>query len=456
MQDKAIIKVKVTEENGEVTYGTAYRLDHKNAITALHVIKNYQSIEFIFPDECQTEEFTLTYENEDFDIGLVSFPDDFLNSLKKISKTSIAEAKVHDLWNGAGYPKFAENGKNRVREDVKGSCNHCPEENKFYDVSCDKQPKLKEWGGISGAPVFNEEKKLIGVICYADGVLDNSHFGVSAIWKLLQDEDFLKYFVDSDIPRRIKNKLLKFLTSDPDLVGELAEIGDTEESIINQLSTMTLSDALSRLEHIKEKLNSERQQSLSQFALQLLPYYFIDHAVVIDEALLAQPDSAVDIECVGEVAAECCLASFNGRKAHIERIPGSTEYDGDLRVTKGKFALAPHMGINQTKAEIEAMTSQILSSHALDVVLLERFAKGRIKPENRVNLMLKKAKSKGDSFYLVVRLGDKSRSEYQEKMKKIREYRTQYPDLIIVNLSLDEKLEEKEEEALITLPFIVV
>ena len=120
MQDKAIIKVKVVEHDGKVVYGTAYRINNTHAITALHVVEDYQSITFIFDDDSDTSVFTTDYKNKDYDIVLITFPKKNLSSLPEIRTTEINKAEVHNDWNGAGYPRYAKEGNCRPRKQLKG------------------------------------------------------------------------------------------------------------------------------------------------------------------------------------------------------------------------------------------------------------------------------------------------------------------------------------------------
>jgi len=447
MQDKAIIKVKVTENGGKVTYGTAYRINRSYAITALHVIEDFESIEFIFANGHETGDFTLDYENSDFDIALVTFADEFLDSLDKIEKTEIGKAKVHDKWYGAGYPKFAENGECRNKEPLKGSCYHCPENDEFFDIECDKVPICKEWGGVSGAPLFIENK-LSGVIVQFDKATENTNFAASAIWKLLAIDDFSNKVLDRNKPEKILQSAQQFLRKNPGLKNALDHEA-MEKNIVLNLVAQNLPELLENLDN----LHVDKEQRRT-FVLKLLPWYFRNQAVVIDEAVLRLKEEAIDIDCAGEVAAECCVAAFSEREAYLDCIPGSTPEDDQLVVSKGKYAMSPETGIGQETADMEALTQHILSSSALDEILSKRFAPTKLRPERLVNRKLEQAKKGGNHYYLVVRI-DKDVSDCMEKLAAVRRYKEKYPELIILNLSSSVEIEELEDDLDVFLPLLI-
>ena len=464
MQDNALVKIKITPKQGEISYGTAYCINLNHLITALHVLDNKNNdatIALIFRGHNKPVlDYKIVYRSDKaWDIAIIELLDEALiKSLDRISMAEISSADANTEWISAGFPKFAESDAKRQREDIQGDANNSDKDAKFFHIKCDKTVTKAEWGGISGAPVFDKTtKKLLGIIKQVDTITDNTHFFVSAIWRLVrQDKTFLTYFSQENPSQKICFLAQQFLEKNKNLCEAFASISSSEQEIVTQLSTYSLPDMLDKLEDIKADLknNDERQRELSEFSLLLLPYYFSHHAVLIDEALVTDPKNAISLECVGEVAAECCLASFNGRSAYIEKIAGATEYDDDLRVVKNKFSLAPEMGIEQTEQEVDPMESQILSSVALDSVLEKRFAKGRINPQSRINLVLERAKKKGDSFYIVVRL-ERASTDYKNKLAEIRKYREKYPNLIIINLSSKPELETQEENDLIALPSII-
>lgn len=450
MQDKAIIKVKVVERGGKVVYGTAYRINQTHAITALHVVENYKSITFIFNDDNETPNFTTAYKKKDYDIALITFPK---TTLPEIRTTEINKAEVHNDWHGAGYPRYAEEGSCRQREELKGSCYHCPEGENFFDIDCDRQPTLKEWGGVSGAPVF-VENKLVAVISRFDNAQENTHFAASAIWKLLTDDEFRKFFRDKNKSGKILKAVQAYLedADNTDLYVDLKKaMGGraTASDIVSDLAVKELPEMLETL----NRLHTDTEKR-TVFIMKLLPWYFIDQAVIIDEAVIGLLENAIDIDCVSDVAAECSVAAFGGREAHIDCIAGGTPYDSTLYVPKDKYALSPETGIGNEAADIDALTHQILAGAALDETLTKRFASRAISPKPRVNRILEEAQKDGKHFYLVVRL-DSTRSDYKEKSARLRKYKEKYPALLILNLSSSEEIDRQEDVLYVKLPALI-
>ena len=452
MHDDAIVKIKVEESNNKISYGTGYRINHTHVLTALHVLADGDGktcFTFYFP-ECEepVTAYDIDYSNIDYDIALITFHADVLALLNKVPTVEITAVNPNTKWYGCGYPKFAEkeNDTDRDLEQIKGGVYYSLQSDVFFQVDCDKQAEINMWGGISGAPLFDRtSNKLIGVTKAIKTNITNIHFNISAIAKLLAtDKDFLAYFTKKDSQKRIHH-LSQCLIDDLKLNTTFAKFGHTSEQVVDHLAAQVLPDMLDSLEKVKKKpSNKAYRQSIEQFALQLLPHYFADQAVVIDEALVNACEGAIDLKCVSDIAAECSMASLGGRSAEFERVVGQGGAMDYLSVT-ATFAIAPESGIAQEKEDINAVTHQVLSTAALDTKLQQRFAQGAANPEDVVNTTLAYyKKKKGHRYYLVVRL-DKNIADYPQKTKKLVSYKKKYPDLIIINLSTDSTLENVEK-----------
>lgn len=462
--DKAFIKVEVTEQNGDKTYGTAYRINREHAITALHVINDQQPKKFIFPCGTEGNDFDEVFACDDSDVAIIKFPEAIIDTLPSIKRAEFGQTSSNAKWSGAGYPKFAEdNNKCRTMEQVQGDAYHCQEGDSFFDLECRKLvvrvEKINQWGGISGAPVFVDDK-LVAVISKFDPSTENTHFRASAIWALVGNDDFKDCITQTDIDQQIKRNTQQWLESDPDVKNALGSNGKDAQGIIEKLANFELPDLLEHLESEKDEFNeqAEKNQYISQFIRRFLPYYFANHAVIIDESLITHETKAIDINCVTEVAAECCIAAFTKRPVNIDKKAGEMEGEEELQVTKNKFALAPEMGIDQEGREIEEVTTDILRSNALDIdtVLEKKFGKANpIIPTETANIVLAGHKKRGRRYYLVLRMYP-GQSDYENKVERVASYRKKFPDLIIVNLSRDPDIAKKEVSDLVEpLPYVL-
>lgn len=346
MQDKAIIKVKVVERGGKVVYGTAYRINQTHAITALHVVENYQSITFSFYNGSEISAFTPDYKNENFDIALITFPDDILSSFPEIRTTEIDEAYVDNRWHGAGYPRYAEEGDCREREELKGSCYHCPEDKNFFDIDCDRQPKLKKWGGVSGAPVF-VKNKLVAVISRFDKALENTHFGASAIWKLLTDEKFIQYYYIESSSSVYKEKLSELLTTYKDLKDELIEVlSASKESILDKILIQGKHAIMDMCLSLQKR--SKKLEGIDELLLYSMAYQYEN-----DDCFSQQVTDAefyIDVPVVRVEACEFLMASADQRKPLFKKKRGTS---GQQEVIPGKYSIVapPEYGIESRAHE---------------------------------------------------------------------------------------------------------
>ncbi len=192
---------------------------------------------------------------------------------------------------------------------------------------------------------------------------------------------------------------------------------------------------------------------ITDFIMILLPWYFVDQAIVIDEEVIGLCENAIDIKCISDVAAEFSVAAFSGRGAHVECFSGGNLYDEQLRVSQGRLALAPEAGIAYKSDDMDNFTNHILAGSALDELLTSRFPNKSFDPETWTSRVLKKAKQDGNHFYLVVKLDEKS-SDCLEKIKQIKKYKEKYPDLIILNLASPVE-DEREYGLFLNLPALM-
>ncbi len=450
--DNAFIKVQVTENDNTITYGTAYRVNNDFAITALHVMTQCKAIKFIFPCNTEILNYEIAYKNSDYDIAIISFPEHKLKSLPAVERIQIGSVQSDDRWHGAGYPKFAENNQSRKMVELKGKTYHHQEGNKLYDLDCAKDAIKREWGGVSGSPVFVNDK-LAGVILKFARDLKNTHFRASPIWELLTEDKFRHCFINREIDEQIKAKIQKWFESNEHTLKLLSN--KEGESALQVTDNLVKYDLPELIAHLETKISQHSQSDISQLACQLLPYYFVNQAVIIDEALIAGHETAIDLECVSEVAAECSVAAFSKRPINIGKEQGQLEGLENLVVTKGKFALGPEVGIDEEEKTIESFTNDILSQNAIDHMLEKYFSRGSIDPVAIVNQTLDFHRKRGNHYYLVLRLKPEL-SDYKEKVEMVKSYRKKYPKLIIINLSSNSELAQKENfDLLLPLPTIL-
>lgn len=451
MQDSALIKIKVTEKDDSITYGTAYLINQNCAITALHVIQDYNSIEFHFSNGAKVTEhnqFSVPYEHSDYDLAIVRFtPADDIG-LPDVGCTFIGiPPEVDDKWYGTGYPKFAENNKARSPEELKGDCYRLGDGAARIELSCDKTPKLAEWGGVSGAPVFlNKNNYLIAVITQHDKALENTHFKAAPLSALFDINEFTNYFIDSSTTDKLTQLTLLLLQKNELLLKELDK-GSAEE-VIDFFRRGEIEDFFEVVEALPESVD---QHLVSKFTLQFLPHFFVDQSVLIDQSLFGS--DVVDLDCVKDVSAECAMASFTGRAANLSC---DEESDNLPYISKGRYALGPETGIGNHESDLQTLTNQLLSSCAIENISesssfldenlqgrLAKFAVGKSNATEYANRKLERDRIKGKHYYYLVSLSDGSINSEAHR-KKIKLFKKTYPLLIFINLKTRDDLPIKE------------
>lgn len=413
MQDKAIIKVKVMERDDAVVYGTAYRINQTHAITARHVVKDYKFITFIFNDGSETNAFTTDYENKNFDIALITFPKDVLNSLPEIHTTDIKKANVHDKWYGAGYPRYAEERSGRQREELDGICSNCPEDNNFFDIGCRKNPIGKKWGGVSGAPVF-VKNKLVGVITQFNEAFENTYFGVSAIWKLLTDESFLQYYVESS-PSVYKEKLRKLLTTYKDLKGELIDVlGASEESVLDEILKQEKRIIMDICLSLQE--NNKNLEGVNELLLYSMAYQYENNDCFSQQVTEAKP--YLDVPVVRVEACEFLMASEDQRKPLFKK---KTGISGLQEVIPGKYSIVapPEYGI-ESRAREDIMDNLLAGQGDYDSVVERVFgdyrrASGKsYNKQQKEKVVIATLKKSEGTYYWLLEVSDGNLSELKK------------------------------------------
>ncbi|CAK8712696.1 hypothetical protein KKHLCK_01715 [Candidatus Electrothrix laxa] len=369
-------------------------------------------------------------------------------------------------WDAGGYPRY--NIKNEAAggyENFSGVFNApaITEHRLKLNITNPQLDAMESWQEVSGSPVFINDKLAGIVIAYStfcnlnDQEEERKNGLTVALLQRLWDAD--KQFqtllekIDSSFDKSEKilqqaESLLKPLLKNNEQLKNALDSEANVGQIVRNLTKQNLSDFLDHLDALKTATQEDRRA----LALTLLPWYFIDQSVIIDRST----ENTIDIQCVYDVAAECSMAALDCRKANIDVYLGGqgiTSQDYQPVVTKGRYALSPECGIDEgVKKSLDALNDNILSSSALDKVLLERFTReGDSFPKIMVKNRLKEGRKKGETYYLVVKLNKSS-----PELEKITEYKKNYPDLIILNLEgNDEELAERQMPLFTQLPAII-
>lgn len=414
MQDTAIIKVKVVDLDDAVVYGTAYFINQTHAITSRHVVVGYKSITFKFNGGSEVNKFELKYEDEEFDIALITFSEEILDSIPKVYTTEISKPNVHDKWHGAGFPRLAVDGNCRNMETLKGSCYQCPEGEKFFDLECDKTPKqLDEWGGVSGAPVI-VGTKLVGVICKYDTKLEKTHFTASAIWKLLSEDDFFQLYRE----RRssvYKEKISDLLSTHIDLKEELDDyFGEKKERVLDEILKQEKNALMEMCLSLQERNKS--LGGINELLLYSMAYQYENDECFSQLATEDKP--YIDVPVVRVEACEFLMASEDQRKPLFRKHKGVS---GKQEVVPGKYAIIapPEYGI-ESRAHEDIMDNLMAGKGDYESVVERVFGDYRRSQQRKydknnknkvVVAMLEKSEG---TYYWLLEVSDANSSEVKK------------------------------------------
>ncbi|MCI5162473.1 MAG: hypothetical protein D3917_10760 [Candidatus Electrothrix sp. AX5] len=451
-----IVSVALPLTDGNRQYFSGYILGDGVIITCLHG--------FTDPDVKYDPERKIIIRSQSFKED-ISFKGDTVDSLEDTSgnKLILFSAKEYDValmqcntakarfaglllrepdskgvWDAGGYPRYNIN-QGTGYENFSGEFNPAVTTESFLKLKV-INPELEDmasWQEVSGSPVFIAEKLAAIVIeysthCDPKNQQKQIRNGLKTVHlKRLHeaDEEFRRILRELEDSCGKSAKILQEAEQLLENNEQFKKVLDNKAGARQIVRNLAEQDLPNFLQHL-DKLEARREDKRT-LALALLPWYFVNQSVVIDQSA----KNAVDIDCIYDVAAECSMAALDCREAHLSACrPADKETDQDYKpfVTRGKFALTPECGIEkEPKKSLDALNRNILSGAALDQLIQKRFAEDEIFPELVAKKHLEQAKAQGNSFYLVVRLESTS----FDKMETVDAFKAKYPDLIILNLA---------------------
>ncbi|MCI5147754.1 MAG: serine protease, partial [Candidatus Electrothrix sp. AR3] len=260
----------------------------------------------------------ILFESDDYDVVLLQCE----QAIATFETLLFDKLEEGDVWEGGGYPYY--NRKNRDTEGLEifsGTFEGAVSKGKHLQLNVKTElPCMEDWCEASGSPIFIQGK-LAGILRRyvkydskeKKRIIPNRLTAVylERLWNT--DKKFQRIL--NNLNNRYCTKSEKVLGLAEQIVKERVKLKEALDSkaepkqVVRELVKQNLPDFLQYLEQLEAAQKDKRT-----LALTLLPWYFVNQSVVIDQSA----KGAIDIDCISDVAAECSMAALDCRKAYLD------------------------------------------------------------------------------------------------------------------------------------------
>lgn len=452
------IEVSRSSSSRNCKFATGFPVGRDRIITAAHVLKarfKNPLIEAVFrdptrPGSCSREICEVAWNGRDHQVW--GAPVDIAVLTCKLPKHFPTEVPLMELAPSGpveayvqGYPEITKKGDRQSPLDAFGKFGSIPNGQVEFELHCDdalKHPDL--WKGVSGAPVFVGDS-LAGIVREYRGTHENDHFGVIAIFRLLEDEGFrnaIGWLDAGDLQHRdkVKEKIKSKLES---IWKETVSVRGNKESI-HELLVGTLEVAgidkvdvlvsylmeyhettIPRLVRLHKQLRDSGHENEKKYARtireiidDILPFYIPRHVrTEIRRQLQHSRAVLVQGSVTTPVGAEAAAAwfdrrgvSFTGKKDSMGYLIGQSQV-GDLPLDS-----APPDSPERPSSQI------VIDALYEEAKIPKRRGAGKTKEEDlRIHYMARKEMEERTPFCVVsLPRDDKDRAPWIEAMKAVK------------------------------------
>jgi len=391
-------------------------------------------------------------------------------------------------WISQGFPRATKYADVRHPGSFGGQVRSMAGQAAFFELIEDAQPeKDEDWKGASGMPVF-VGGKILGVVQSVPPKFNAKKLYATPTWKLLEDEDFRKaigYDEQRARVRKVRDKLVKILTSSPDAVNALIEqlkiddemALDSEkraeqlaERLLLETDIRAVIEALRRTHRslCEEQDDKAAEQCLKAAeiitkAAQLIVPTIYDYSVV--QWTRSQQDSGgaalVPLPAGIKTVAEIIMAGVDNRETRFRHRQNEDDQpEGELSLPQ-----LPECGIDSSGAEARKALQEHLERkfnpqetvnfrRAVDDYLLRNFRRpGRgapePNPEQRIkltaSLLASRSRDSGQTFYMMFYPPDDAAG--QNAMRTlVQSLKKDYPAIMFLGLNpaFEQNLWEQE------------
>lgn len=360
MDSTLVAKVLPTKKDGKRSIGTGYPIAKNRLITARHVVifeERDSSIPIVieWPGlDHQCSKVRVIYDGwshkEQCDIAVlecVTPPQSHVSPLILSSRLP----QAHESWEGFGYPRIGRSDDaSRDKISVLGKFH--PPDQTSHKISLTSESDAVEktgWGGISGAPVF-QESKLYAVIA-STPTQRNECFTAVSIPYLIADDAFSKAVgldeLDSDFHEAI-TYLSSVISTRKLLFTSASEntpnVKESSADLVAWLVKHPISDLIKLIHGLQQKHKTAFTE-LRQLLRLLLPSLFGFDVVSGLRKTRGNPVAQIiRLPYATDISAEMLMAACDKRAVDLDII----ESTHGLHPTTGKYRLplAPESGAN--------------------------------------------------------------------------------------------------------------
>lgn len=426
MHYEQIVKIKIQQGENRPTYGTGYRISNYHILTAYHVVNSRNSSEYELTSDSFSEviddPINIVFDDEEYDVAILEIDAENYPDLTEVIQPRIDKPATRTgEWLSAGYPKWVEdeNGE-REREPLVGNYEGDDYSKEFYKIKCTTTPKSQTWGGLSGAPIFDDKKNVIsGIVRQFDTRTTTSLFDACTIWKLLKNPKFSFYFESAK-----DTKALKDILADPEnndlkkaLSKKLNSNSEIEsEDIIENLISKGEIEITEMLQEIKA--SNPSLSGVDLFTLKCISHKYHD-AKCFNQAIV-QEQIHVEVPAVLPETCELIMSARDNRDPVFKISAENMLEAGNYNIVS-----PPESGINgdlssdimdnisQGIADHEEVTERVFAEH--------RAVRGRSYSDKKKKNMAKRIlqNAKGTYYWPMDKV---SENETQKLQKLIEEF----------------------------------
>lgn len=478
MNEEWITRIYTYQTDGIPKVGTAYPVTETLLLTALHVVE--------YPNQDQTKGLEIVWANKlladdllsvdaivyrgtkhNCDIALVRCKQTPISKLEEYPKVAEFIPKEHSIYSCRGYPIAGEDIKSEKHRQI-------PAHGKFaggyktscFELLCNTEIKLeKNWGGLSGAPVFYNGQ-ICGVVESRWQPVERMLYAVSLVWLLNKDEDF-RAFLTPKIEILVDfSSAIKYLNNQEFLKNCLHHKIAKEnpfchrdaQSLVSVLSKNPISELIQTIYDLQqEHENHLERKYLADFLRLLLPCVFNScYISTLYKHHSNRSAKILSLPYATDISAETLMAAFDKRATDFKVF--EKEYDLVVRAGRYRLPLAPEAGVDVDSQDIDLdLASRFdsscdfskmeiaVDSHLYDLSPnRQRTNYSTIDRKKLVQGWLaRKEKHKEPSFYWIFIFGD-DEVENERMHKFAATLKESYPQIVQLGLKADVDQENNE------------